>query len=134
MVTLRHIGKSADDLRFFIRSDGAHAGGVTVHSVRGDTFSYGILVVPALRGQGVAREALTQLFALMRARGFARAAVAIAPDNAASLALHRSLGFAETSRDEGAVRMERALPLIQSPSSARIPASAGLRPRRTSRG
>lgn len=109
MITLIHIGKSADDLRFFIRLDGRHAGGITVHSVRGDAFSYGIVVVPALRGQGVARDALAQLFALMRARGFARAVVSIAPDNAASLALHRVLGFRELSREEGAVRMVRKL-------------------------
>lgn len=109
MISLVYIGKSADDLRFFIRLDGQHAGGITVHSVRSDTFSYGILVVPALRGQGVAKSALHQLFALMRARGFARAIVSIAPDNAASLSLHRALGFEELSRDAGAVRMEREL-------------------------
>ena len=109
MISLLYIGKSADDLRFFIRLDGRHAGGITVHSIRGDAFSYGILVVPALRGQGVARSALEQLFALMRARGFARAVVSIAPDNAASLALHRALGFAERSWEEGAVWMEREL-------------------------
>ena len=109
MISLIYIGKSADDLRFFIHLDGRHAGGITVHSVRGDAFSYGILVVPALRGQGVARAALEQLFARMRARGFARAVVSIAPDNAASLALHRALGFAERSHEQGVVWMERAL-------------------------
>lgn len=109
MISLVYIGKSADDLRFFIRLDGQHAGGITVHSVCGDSFSYGILVVPALRGRGIARAALEQLFTLMRARGFVRAAVSIAPDNAASLSLHRALGFEELSRDAGAVRMEREL-------------------------
>lgn len=109
MTSLIDIGKSADDLRFFIRFHGRHAGGITVHSVRGDTFSYGILVVPSLRGRGIARDALEQLFALMRARGFARAVVSIAPDNTASLALHRSLGFAELPREAGVVRMEREL-------------------------
>ena len=49
MVTLRHIGKSADDLRFFILSDGQHAGGITLHSVHPPRFSYGIAVAPALR-------------------------------------------------------------------------------------
>ena len=109
MISLIYIGKSADDLRFFIRFDGRHAGGITVHSVCGDTFSYGILVVPALRGRGIARDALGQLFALMRGRGFARAVVSIAPGNAASLALHRALGFTERSRHDGAVLMERRL-------------------------
>ena len=109
MITLIHIGKSADDLRFFIRLNGRHAGGITVHSVRGDTFSYGILVVPALRGRGVARAALGQLFELMRTRGFARAIVSIAPDNAASLALHSALGFTALSRETGAIWLEREL-------------------------
>jgi len=35
--------------------------------------------------------------------------VQIAADNAASLALHRSLGFRETARDAQAVTMEKAL-------------------------
>ena len=109
MITLRYIGKSADDLRFFIHLDGRHAGGITIHSVSGDTFSYGILVVPALRGRGVARDALHQLFALMRARGFMRAVVCVAPENAASLALHASLGFEVVSRDREAVTMVRNL-------------------------
>lgn len=136
MISLLYIGKSADDLRFFIRLDGRHAGGITVHSIRGDMFSYGILVVPALRGRGIARSALEQLFALMCARGFARAVVSIAPDNAASLALHRALGFEELSRDAGAVRMERKLAacFIPFPSSARARAWSGSRPRRTHHG
>ena len=58
MVTLRHIGKSADDLRFFILSEGYHAGGITVHSVNPPAFSYGIAIAPALRRRGIAREAL----------------------------------------------------------------------------
>ena len=121
MITLKYIGKSADDLRFFIHLDGRHAGGITIHSVSGDTFSYGILVVPALRGRGVARNALFQLFALMRARGFMRAVVCIAPENAASLALHRALGFRELSREGGIVRLERELlpQRVSHPSSAR---------------
>ena len=45
----------------------------------------------------------------MRGRGFTLARVQVAPDNAASLALHRSLGFAETARDSRAVTLE--LPL-----------------------
>ena len=121
MITLKYIGQSADDLRFFIHLDGRHAGGITVHSVSGDTFSYGILVVPALRGRGVARGALHQLFSLMRARGFARAVVYVAPENAASLALHHALGFRELSREGGAVRLELELAPehVSRPSSAR---------------
>ena len=52
---------------------------------------------------------LALLFAAMKARGFAVCAVQIAPDNAASLALHRRLGFAETGRSVAAVTMEKIL-------------------------
>ena len=109
MTTLRHIGKSADDLRFFILSDGLHAGGITVHSVRGSCFSYGIAVAPALRRRGVAKAALVLLFEQMKARGFSQAVVQVAPSNAASLALHASLGFEVVSRDGEAVTMVRNL-------------------------
>ncbi|MGN0995921.1 MAG: GNAT family N-acetyltransferase [Candidatus Ventricola sp.] len=109
MITLRYIGKSADDLRFFILLDGRHAGGITVHSVRPPEFSYGIAVAPALRRRGVARQALALLFARMRAQGFTRAVVRVAPGNAASLALHASLGFAQAGAEGGAFLLAREL-------------------------
>ena len=108
-VTLKFIGKSAEDLRFFLLADGRHAGGITVHGIAGTAFSYGIAVAPGMRRRGVARAALPQLFALMRSRGFTLARVQVAPDNAASLALHRSLGFAETARDDRAVTLELSM-------------------------
>ena len=108
-VTLKFIGRSAEDLRFFLLADGLHAGGITVHGIAGTAFSYGIAVAPDMRRRGIARAALPQLFARMRDRGFTRVTVQIAPDNAASLALHRALGFAETARDDRAVTLE--LPL-----------------------
>ena len=109
MVTLRHIGKSADDLRFFILSEGHHAGGITVHSVHPPCFSYGIAIAPALRRRGVAKAALSLLFEQMKGRGFSQAVVQVAPDNAASLALHASLGFEVVSRDGEAVTLVRVL-------------------------
>ena len=54
-------------LRFFIRADGLHAGGITVHSVSGARFSYGIAVSKAMRRRGVASSALPLLFAAMKA-------------------------------------------------------------------
>ena len=105
MVEIKHIGKSADDLRFFILCDEAHAGGITVHSVELSRFSYGIAIAQPQRRKGVAKAALTLLFAQMKQRGFTHALVQIAPGNAASLALHRSLGFAQTAQDESAVSM-----------------------------
>jgi len=106
-IVLRHIGKSADDLRFFIIMDGQHAGGVSVHSAHPPSFSYGIAVGAHMRRRGAAKSALPLLFARMRALGFSRAVVQIAPDNAASLALHRSLGFEKTGDHGSIVIMEK---------------------------
>lgn len=96
-------------LRYFIRADGRHAGGITVHSVEGAQFSYGIAVSKEMRRRGVASSALPLLLDTMKARGFTRCIVQIAPDNAASLGLHRKLGFVEIGRDDAAVRMEKEL-------------------------
>lgn len=96
-------------LRYFIRADGRHAGGITVHSVQGAQFSYGIAVSKAMRRRGIASAALPLLFETMKAHGFYVCAVQIAPDNAASLALHRKLGFVQTGRNAQAVTMEKAL-------------------------
>ena len=109
MVEIKHIGKSADDLRFFILMDNQHAGGITVHSIEGDSFSYGIAVAPHMRRKGVAKAALPLLFDVMKHKGFARAVVQIAPDNAASLALHASLGFTLVSRTTDAVAFQKEL-------------------------
>ena len=108
-ITLKYIGKSADDLRFFLYEDGIHAGGITVHSVEGRCFSYGIAVAREKRNRGVAKAALPLLYREMKERGFSRVRVQIAPENAASLALHQALGFEETGRSVQAVTMEKAL-------------------------
>lgn len=94
---------------FFIRFADRHAGGITVHSVCGDAFSYGIAVTPALRRRGVASAALPLLFETMRLRGFERVIVRVAQENAASLSLHRKLGFVQTACEDGIVTLERAL-------------------------
>ena len=107
--TIRHIGKSADDLRFFIIEAGSHAGGITVHSISGDSFSYGIAIAREKRNRGVAKAALPLLYSFMKKRNFSRVFVEIAADNAASLALHNSLGFMETARSAQAVTMEKSL-------------------------
>ena len=109
MIQLKHIGKSAEDLRFFILKDGAHAGGITVHSIRETAFSYGIAVTETKRRQGVAKAALPLLFDFMRRRGFTQVNFQVRPDNAASLALHASLGFAETARDDKTVTLTKLL-------------------------
>ena len=109
MIEIRHIGKSADDLRFFILMDGQHAGGVTVHSVNPPSFSYGIAVAPQMRRKGVAKAALPLLFAEMKKRGFSKAVVQIAPENQASLALHALLGFEFISRTDEVITYQKVL-------------------------
>lgn len=96
-------------LRYFIRADGKHVGGITVHSVSGTRFSYGIAVSKAMRRRGIASAALPLLFETMKARGFSVCAVQIAPENRASFALHQKLGFTETRRDKQAVTMEKRI-------------------------
>lgn len=108
-IQLKQLGKSADDLRFFILLDGRHAGGITVHSVNNASFSYGIAVSPSKRRKGVARGALSLLFARMRKKGFETAVVQIAHNNLPSLALHTALGFKELSRSESIVTLSLAL-------------------------
>ena len=104
-IQIKHIGKSADDLRFFILMDGNHAGGITVHSVNPPQFSYGIALARDMRRKGVAKAALPLLFEEMKQRGFSTAVVQIAPDNAASLALHLALGFVQTDANEDALTL-----------------------------
>ena len=108
-IVLKHIGKSAEDLRFFILKDGAHAGGVTVHSEQGTCFSYGIAVSETRRRQGIAKAALPLLFDFMKGRGCETVLVQVWPDIAAALALHTSLGFDDTARDSHAVTLTKTL-------------------------
>ena len=108
-IQLKHIGKSADDLRFFILRDGQHAGGITVHSVNAPIFSYGIAIAGNMRRKGIAKAALLLLFEEMKRRGFAKAVVQIAPDNKASLALHASLGFIQTQISDDVCCFERSI-------------------------
>ena len=109
MIEIRHIVKSADDLRFFILMDKQHAGGITVHSINLPSFSYGIAVAPHMRKKGVAKSALPMLFESMKQRGFTQAVVRIASDNQASLSLHASLGFTPVSHTEDAITFEKTL-------------------------
>ena len=111
MIQIKHIGKSADDLRFFILLNGQHAGGITVHSVQPPQFSYGIAIAQGMRRKGIAKIALSLLFEEMKHRGFTKAVVQIAPDNAASLALHASLGFVHTQTGCDALTFERIIDL-----------------------
>ena len=108
-IELKTIGRRPDDLRFFIQAGGLHAGGITVHNAHDGAFSYGIAIAPGMRRRGVASAALPLLFERMKAAGYDRVFVQIAPQNAASLALHRKLGFAQTGQDAHAVTLTKAL-------------------------
>lgn len=108
-VTLFPLEPNAACRRFFIRADGQHAGGITVHSVQGNRFSYGIAITPSLRRMGIAGAALHLLFERMKRLGFQHAVAQVAPENAASLALHRSLGFEVVSKDISAITLKKSL-------------------------
>ena len=109
MIELRHIGKSAEDLRFFILMDGRHAGGITVHSIHPPRFSYGIAIAKGMRRKGIAKAALSLLFDEMKQHGFSHAVVQISPDNAASIALHASLGFSLSLQSNQTISMNKSL-------------------------
>lgn len=114
-LALRPLPSGWGEERFAIYLADTYAGGVTVHSIDRvhGVFSYGIAIACALRRRSIAREAIAQLLARYAAQGFVRCAVEIYADNAASLALHANLGFAEMKRfikdGRETVRMERML-------------------------
>ena len=96
-----------DNLRFQITADGQYAGGITVHSCSGTRFSYGIAVPRRMRGHGIAGAALALLFEIMKNRGYDEVRVTVHSDNAASLRLHRKMGFRECAKDAGVITLER---------------------------
>jgi len=61
-------------------------------------FLEGIFVMPEARGQGVARTLVAAVEAWGREQGCTEFASDAAPDNFASLDMHRALGFEETQR------------------------------------
>lgn len=114
-ITLRPLPSGPAEARFGIYLADAYAGGLTVHSIdrAQGVFSYGIAIARDLRRRGVAQQAITQLLARYATQGFMCCAVEIYADNAASLALHTKLGFAEMYRfvkdGRKTVRLERRL-------------------------
>lgn len=90
-------GVRGDTIRLVIADASDRAiGDLSTHDCqpRVGTFSYGVSVAAAHRGQGYATEALGLLFRYMfRERRYQRAWVIINAFNAASVALHERLGF-----------------------------------------
>ena len=105
MIALLPIGED----RFFIRKDGKHAGGITLHSMTDTGFSYGIAVAPDMRRQGVAKQALLLLFAQMKARGFQTTLVQVKKENVPSLRLHEALGFQSIQEEEDIITLAKTL-------------------------
>ena len=61
-------------------------------------FSIGILIVPAKRRRGLALAALRQITSIYFETGFALCRNFVAPENAASIRLHKRAGFTLTGR------------------------------------
>ncbi|MDX2012352.1 MAG: GNAT family N-acetyltransferase [Myxococcaceae bacterium] len=57
-----------------------------------------VVVSPRVQGRGVGRALMLEVAGALRARGLARWALNVKPDNAPALALYRRLGFVETYR------------------------------------
>ena len=92
MVSIVFLEGDSASRRYSILAGGKYAGGITVYGY-GETVSYGIAIPPKMRRQGIARGALLQLFVILAQDWVKEAQVFIRPDNTASLALHKSLGF-----------------------------------------
>lgn len=81
--------------------DATVVGRMNVHSVEqvNGTFSYGIGILPAYKGQGCASEAILLVLRYMfEERRFQKCEPTVLDYNTASLQLHRKLGFVEEGR------------------------------------
>lgn len=113
MVRLKCLSGEKLDRRYAVYSDSRYVGGITVYPVPGqpDLATYGILICRQFRRQGLATEALRQLFRELTDLGCREVWARIEPGNTASLALHRSLGFCPCPAEEpGTVTLCLSLP------------------------
>jgi phosphinothricin acetyltransferase len=77
------------------------------------TVEHSVYVARRARGRGIARLLMQRLIARARAAGLHRMVGGVSADQTASLALHRSLGFAEQGRlSEVGVKRGRRLDLV----------------------
>lgn len=110
-----HLAEMAEMLRQPIRfiqflacDDGGEAVGLLEMSIRSDyvngtesspvPFLEGLFVVPALRGQGIARQLVRVAEIWAVAHGYSELASDALLENEAAQAAHRALGFEETER------------------------------------
>ena len=102
MVELRCLSAEGMNRRYAVYSEGQYVGGITVYPIGNhpEEAAYGILICRRFRRRGLAGEALNCLFQELAAQGCRRVRVRIEARNAASLALHRSLGFVQCPAEE----------------------------------
>lgn len=87
----RHEGRYYE--QFAVRVDGCMTGTASLYAHEDGTVSEGVEIFPPFRRCGFAAKALTLLMDAARARGYVVQTAQIRTDNAASIALHRKLGF-----------------------------------------
>lgn len=80
--------------QFAVRVDGCVVGFASLYAHEDGTVSDGIEVFPSFRRCGFAARALSLLMDSARERGYSTMTAQVRTDNAASLSLHQSLGFA----------------------------------------
>lgn len=79
--------------QFVIRMDGCAVGLASLYAHEDGTVSDGMEIFPVFRRCGFAAWTLNELAELARGKGYAGMTAQIRTDNAASIALHRKLGF-----------------------------------------
>ena len=123
-IVLKPLPSTSGEQRYSILADRRPAGGITAYLSSFPVASWGIAVAPEKRRRGVAAAALCRLLSLLRDQGFTSVQVRIRSTNAASLALHRSLGFVpvEARPEEDILLLSRDL---QSRETGRHPFRPG---------
>ena len=89
------------------KSDGAFVGDVNYHSSGGGRYAMGIVVYAPERGKGYAKEGLLLLAdRAFRVDGIPRLSNDFETTRGAAYHVHRSVGFRETSTEDGIVHLE----------------------------
>ena len=111
MITLKPRTHDPHELHFSILSYSVYAGALTVYLLTPTTFSYGIYIKREMRTNGYAEETIRLLFDIMRQKGYVLAIARVAANNAASIALHQSLGLTLDHEEEGILCFSLSLDL-----------------------
>ena len=83
---------------FAVLSDGEIAGTVSLLQQEESCVSFGIEITEGCRRRGIAAEAGAQVLRYAAQRGYRKVISQVRQDNAASIALHRKLGFVLTEK------------------------------------